>query len=176
VGAGTPIGGLTADFNGILYTNPPSIGAYEYSAPLTHGECGSANGQSIIVAPKALCKAGTPSTVSGTGPWAWNCVGLNGGITVPCSASLPPVQLVDVSGGAYFNSITSAYAATTTSSETISAQAVASGENLLFDKPVAVQLKGGFDGSFANNANSFTIIGTLIIKNGRLTVENIILK
>ena len=51
------------------------------------GACGSSNGASLTSAPTAnLCSAGTASTVSGSGPWRWNCAGSNGGATVSCSA------------------------------------------------------------------------------------------
>lgn len=52
------------------------------------GECGTANGVAVAVAPSAnLCSSSsiTP-TVSGAGPWAWACIGFNGGGDVSCSA------------------------------------------------------------------------------------------
>ena len=53
------------------------------------GECGSADGTATSVAPtEGLCSAGTPSAVSGTGPWAWTCAGVNGGTTAYCAASV----------------------------------------------------------------------------------------
>jgi hypothetical protein len=54
----------------------------------TNGACGSANGQTFATAPTAnLCAAGTPSAVSGTGPWSWSCAGINGGSSASCSAT-----------------------------------------------------------------------------------------
>ena len=53
-----------------------------------NGACGSANGQSLTSTPTAnLCSTGTPSAVSGSGPWTWSCAGSNGGSTASCSAS-----------------------------------------------------------------------------------------
>ena len=42
------------------------------------------------VAPTSgLCATGTASSVTGTGPWSWNCTGSNSGTAAQCSA-LPP--------------------------------------------------------------------------------------
>jgi hypothetical protein len=52
------------------------------------GACGTPNGMTLATGPTAdLCKAGTASTVRGTGPWAWNCAGIHGGTTASCSAN-----------------------------------------------------------------------------------------
>lgn len=54
-----------------------------------NGACGSANGVATTTAPTTnLCKAGTPSAVTGTGPWTWSCVGSGGGTTASCGAPL----------------------------------------------------------------------------------------
>ena len=37
--------------------------------------------------PTNLCSAGNPSPVSGTGPWTWNCNGINGGTSSQCTAN-----------------------------------------------------------------------------------------
>lgn len=55
------------------------------SDPL-NGICGTSNGQFFSSAPTTgLCSTGTPSAVTGTGPWSWNCAGLNGGTAATCS-------------------------------------------------------------------------------------------
>jgi endoglucanase len=42
----------------------------------TNGICGSADGVPVSSAPTGnLCAAGTASSVTGTGPWDWNCAG-----------------------------------------------------------------------------------------------------
>ena len=60
------------------------------TAPLKNaGRCGNANNLSVATTPVAnLCDAGTPSTVTGMGPFNWNCNGTNGGPSVSCSAQL----------------------------------------------------------------------------------------
>ncbi|MCK9578750.1 hypothetical protein M0R01_04670, partial [bacterium] len=59
------------------------------SANLTiNGVCGSSNGTKGTTAPTTnLCAIGTPSLVTGTGPWTWTCSGINGGTTASCSAT-----------------------------------------------------------------------------------------
>jgi parallel beta-helix repeat protein len=60
---------------------------------IINGQCGPANGVATNTEPTSgLCSAGTATTVSGSGPWTWSCVGLNGGSTAQCSASVasPP--------------------------------------------------------------------------------------
>ncbi|MDD5696485.1 MAG: hypothetical protein PHO90_00735, partial [Candidatus Pacebacteria bacterium] len=53
-----------------------------------NGQCGSSNGGTFSSAPTYnLCSSGTQSSVSGSGPWSWNCSGKNGGATVSCSAN-----------------------------------------------------------------------------------------
>ncbi|MBK5963084.1 hypothetical protein CCR95_03005 [Thiocystis minor] len=63
-----------------------------------HGACGSASGTTVDNAPSgaALCSRGdpTPASLSGAGPWTWQCQGRAGGTTATCSAkptTLPPV-------------------------------------------------------------------------------------
>lgn len=58
-----------------------------------NGACGSANGIELASAPSgsSLCASGTPSPVSGSGPWSWTCIGVNGGTTSTCSASLATI-------------------------------------------------------------------------------------
>jgi hypothetical protein len=51
------------------------------------GACGSSNGGIFTVAPTTnLCSSGTPSAVTGTGPWFWTCQGANNGTNADCSA------------------------------------------------------------------------------------------
>ncbi|MFA6252428.1 MAG: PKD domain-containing protein [Candidatus Paceibacterota bacterium] len=50
------------------------------------GICGSSNGQTLSSMPYyGLCSSGTPSSVSGTGPWYWTCYGTNSGSNASCS-------------------------------------------------------------------------------------------
>ena len=57
--------------------------------PPVNGVCGSSNGGVLTSAPTDnLCSAGTPSAVTGSGPWSWSCSGLYGGTNAGCSALL----------------------------------------------------------------------------------------
>lgn len=61
------------------------------------GLCGPANGGTYSQAPTTgLCSAGTPSTVSGSGPWTWSCNGINGGVNASCSANIAPSTGADL--------------------------------------------------------------------------------
>ena len=52
-----------------------------------NGSCGSAHNTTVSAMPTAnLCATGTPSVVSGSGPWHWTCNGQNGGKNVNCLA------------------------------------------------------------------------------------------
>lgn len=64
------------------------------------GSCGLASTLASAIRPVAfLCTAGHPSAVSGTGPWSWQCVGLNGGATVNCAAQASNVaRCTSISG------------------------------------------------------------------------------
>ena len=69
-------GGSTAQCSAPLAQNPP-----------VNGRCGPANGVATNSAPTAgLCSSGSPTTISGSGPWSWSCLGSNGGSTASCSA------------------------------------------------------------------------------------------
>jgi hypothetical protein len=55
-----------------------------------NGACGSAATPQTSAPTTNLCSVGTPSAVSGTGPWTWTCAGSNGGTTASCTAPLAP--------------------------------------------------------------------------------------
>jgi outer membrane protein OmpA-like peptidoglycan-associated protein len=69
--------------------------------------CGPANGTALKSAPfSGLCSVGVPSGVDGNGPWAWNCEGIGGGVTVSCAATVQQsaaVSSVDGTCGASAN-------------------------------------------------------------------------
>ncbi len=52
------------------------------------GACGSATANSYTKPTSNFCSSGTPSAVTGEGPWNWTCAGSNGGATARCSAKL----------------------------------------------------------------------------------------
>ncbi|MEI6209376.1 MAG: hypothetical protein WCP20_21565, partial [Desulfuromonadales bacterium] len=59
------------------------------TAAAVNGTCGSANGTSVTTIPTTnLCSSGTPSSVTGSGPWNWSCNGSGGGTTANCSANV----------------------------------------------------------------------------------------
>jgi alpha-tubulin suppressor-like RCC1 family protein len=62
------------------------------------------------------------------------------------------------------------------STATISANSLNIFENLVFNRNVAVTLKGGYDGSFGTNSGQTVIRGTLTITSGSVTMENIIIQ
>ena len=63
------------------------------------GVCGASHGQTLPVAPQAnLCRSGTASVVSGTGPWSWSCSGQYGGRNASCSASISTYLVTTTAG------------------------------------------------------------------------------
>jgi len=78
------------------------------SSTQINGVCGPSHGASFTSKPTSgLCNAGTPTSVSGSGPWSWRCSGSNGGSTVSCSAKKTSVIVNGVCGpsnGASFTS------------------------------------------------------------------------
>jgi len=62
-----------------------------------NGVCGSNNNANLASLPTInLCTFGTPTTVTGTGPWNWTCTGANSGTTATCSAN---IQVWTISSG-----------------------------------------------------------------------------
>jgi hypothetical protein len=49
-------------------------------------------------------------------------------------------------------------------------------EALIFDRPVAITLRGGYDAAYSTNQGVTTISGELVIAQGTVTVENIAIK
>ncbi|MCK6414687.1 MAG: DUF1566 domain-containing protein [Giesbergeria sp.] len=61
------------------------------------GACGASHGQTLLATPQtSLCRSGTASAVSGTGPWAWTCSGQYGGTSASCSAAAAGSYAVQV--------------------------------------------------------------------------------
>ena len=53
-----------------------------------NGSCGTATIGNLYLTPTTnLCDKGTPDTITGTGPWNWNCISQNGGIDASCTAN-----------------------------------------------------------------------------------------
>ena len=89
--------------NNIWYwscTNNPGVDAVGYTYKTT---CGSSNGGSFSSAPTTnLCMYGTPSSVSGSGPWTWACTG-NDSLAVSCSANIISSDCGTASGHGYIS-------------------------------------------------------------------------
>ncbi len=80
-------------WNGSAYTTGAIIAncsvAFSAAAIAVNGLCGNANEVAVSAKPaSALCNAGSASPVTGSGPWAWSCVGSGGGTTASCSAPM----------------------------------------------------------------------------------------
>ena len=84
------IAGIAVDASGNVYVTDSVLKRVSIFAPtIINGECGPADGGTFPSAPTTnLCSAGTPSAVTGSGPWTWTCEGLNGGSDASCSANL----------------------------------------------------------------------------------------
>lgn len=69
------------------------VGSVDISAcvAVVNGVCGASNGTNLYTTPSVnLCSTGTPTLISGNGPWTWGCNGANGGsntISNACSAN-----------------------------------------------------------------------------------------
>jgi len=111
---------LNTTRNGCDYNNPGCPFGYSCrynycqpdksaaAASLVNGACGSSSGAVFTSVPSAnLCSAGTASAVSGSGPWAWTCIGSYGGTTVGCSTIVVVGGACGSSNGASFPSIPS---------------------------------------------------------------------
>lgn len=86
-----PAGGPApaAGMGGAGAASAPEAQQARDSTARVDANCGAANGMATAKKPVAdLCLAGSPSEVTGDGPWRWNCKGLNGGMTVSCAAPL----------------------------------------------------------------------------------------
>lgn len=63
------------------------------------GQCGSSHGELGTSAPSSgLCDRGTPTPVTGTGPWKWTCEGQFNGASASCEMTVQPPTPVPVSG------------------------------------------------------------------------------
>jgi alpha-tubulin suppressor-like RCC1 family protein len=73
-----------------------------------NGVCGSSNGGTFTAAPATnLCSSGTPTTISGSGPWSWSCLGSNGGASATCTANLITYTLTVSKAGTGGGTVTS---------------------------------------------------------------------
>jgi hypothetical protein len=83
---------------------------------------------------------------------------------------------IESSPSVYYQSIQSAYDHPVTNGDVIQAQAIDFAESPVFDNAVSFTLSGGYDPSFTPNPSSYTsVMGTLTIAAGTVTIENIII-
>jgi outer membrane protein OmpA-like peptidoglycan-associated protein len=83
-------GGAVSSCSAAKAKAPPAPG------PKLDGLCGYSNGVMALSQPvEGLCARGTATAVVGHGPWNWNCVGENGGMSVSCTAPLEPPAPID---------------------------------------------------------------------------------
>lgn len=85
------IGFITTTANPLIVNNVTS--AQTITANFAHdpinGACGSANGTTLTIIPTTnLCVDNSLPTVTGTGPWNWDCDGQYSGSTEACSANI----------------------------------------------------------------------------------------
>lgn len=67
------------------------VGAF----PSVNGTCGTADKLAVATAPTTnLCSTGTPSPVTGAGPWNWTCIGIGGGTNASCATSVATVSSI----------------------------------------------------------------------------------
>jgi hypothetical protein len=134
------------------------------------GVCGSADGQTFTSAPTAnLCSAGTASNVTGSGPWNWTCIGLNGGGAASCSASITSFAIstsVTNGTGGTINSSTSMvpYGGSVTFTITPDTGYTLNG---LTDNGASVNAVEGPSGTFTYSINNVaaehTVIATFVV-------------
>lgn len=63
------------------------------------GTCSPANGTILLTSPATnLCSTGTATSLSGSGPWTWECNGLNGGTPQSCSAQITTYSITAIAG------------------------------------------------------------------------------
>ena len=102
-------------------------------------------------------------------------------VTMPGSQSVTvqfdevlPVLLLGLSSTS-FGQIQAAYAAAPAQS-IIQSQGVTLIENLVLDRPIALTLQGGYDQGFVANPDMTTVVGSVVIKSGSVTVENLVIR
>jgi len=66
-----------------------------------NGTCGTANGYGRDAIPSGadLCSAGTASSVSGSNPWSWSCIGAYGGTNASCATVTATYAVLSFTNG-----------------------------------------------------------------------------
>jgi prepilin-type N-terminal cleavage/methylation domain-containing protein len=77
---------------GLAYQYDCLTGAYSTNEPVA-GSCGTSNGANLSSIPvDHLCITGDISAITGSGPWSWTCIGINGGANASCATGSVPVD------------------------------------------------------------------------------------
>ena len=98
---------ITDSRNSIVKPRIQLDAAVKVIKPPINGACGSAHNQAFAAAPETnLCSSGTPSSVSGSGPWSWSCSGVNGGTSAGCQAYTTYQQVAVAPFPQNFDSVT----------------------------------------------------------------------
>ncbi|MCM2358998.1 MAG: S8 family serine peptidase [Geobacteraceae bacterium] len=155
------------------------------------GSGGVASSPAGIACTTGICQAGfghgstvtltaSPSGDSLFSGWSGACsnpsgvctVTMNGAMVV--AATFAPLPSVRLAGPAplYFPSLQAVYNAAADGSA-IQARGVVLVENSVLDRPVAVTLAGGYDGSYASATGFTSLEGSLTIRSGSLTVDRL---
>jgi hypothetical protein len=81
---------ITSNDRRIMPNTTNTISLAGTSTSVINGACGASNGGVFTTAPtfNFCTSTGTTPSVSGTGPWNWDCTGQNNGTTDSCSALL----------------------------------------------------------------------------------------
>lgn len=120
----------------------------------------------------------TSSAGSDFSGWSGNCNGQ------ACSMTMSANRATDASfsltrgakiSNAYYGTLGSAEAAAVDRS-ILQSRDVSFAENLMFDRPVAITLEGGYGADFSSRTGYTTIDGALSIRAGKVTVERIKVK
>ena len=94
-------------------------------------------------------------------------------VTVQFDEVLPVLLLA--ASPVSFGQIQAAYD-TASDWEIIQSQGVTLIEKLVFRRPIALTLQGGFDAKFFANRDMTTVVGSVVISSGSVTVENLIIR
>jgi subtilisin family serine protease len=122
----------------------------------------------------AVTVDGTAQTVSDPASFSYPFGAVTANHSI--SASFNPNQTVKIAGTpAYYATLQAAYNAAG-SVATIQAETFTFFETLVFDMPSSVTLEGGMDSSFLTTTGLTTISGSLVVSNGMVTLNNIVIQ
>jgi len=78
--------------SGYAYQFDSTDNSYSSNIPV-NATCGASNGANLSSIPTVnLCETGTPTAVTGSGPWSWSCEGSYGGTSPTCTTGGLPVN------------------------------------------------------------------------------------